>query len=165
MATAVPTPNAEALPSAGALLGVDHGTRRIGIAVCNADQTIAVPLETWISRTVDLDRRHFRELIADYRIRGIVVGLPVMTQTGEESRQAAIAREFGDWLRHEVQLPVAYWDERYSSAAAEAILWSRGESPNRNKARLDGLAAQVILQGYLDRQNQISNQSSTAEPG
>ena len=144
------TGEAERLPNEGALLGVDHGTRRIGIAVCNGDQTIAAPLETWISRTPELDSRHFRELVSDYRIRGIVVGLPVMTQSGEEGRQAAITRKFGDWLRKAVDLPVVYWDERYSSAAAETLLWSRGETPGRDKSRLDGLAAQIILQGYLD---------------
>ena len=144
------TGETERLPNEGALLGVDHGTRRIGIAVCNGDQTIAAPLETWISRPPELDSRHFRELVSDYRIRGIVVGLPVMTQSGEEGRQAAITRKFGDWLRKAVDLPVVYWDERYSSAAAETLLWSRGETPGRDKSRLDGLAAQIILQGYLD---------------
>lgn len=139
------------MPNSGALLGVDYGTRRIGIAVCNAEQTIAVPVETWITRTPELDRKHFQELMTDYRIRGIVVGLPIMNQTGDESRQAAITRSFGEWLRHESGLPLIYWDERYSSAEAETLLWSRGESPSRNKARLDGLAAQIILQGYLDR--------------
>jgi len=145
------TDEAQQLPEAGALLGVDYGTRRIGIAVCNGDQSIAVPLETWIARTPELDGKHFRELTSDYRIRGIVLGLPVMTQSGEEGRQAALTRKFGEWLGREVQLPVAYWDERYSSAAAEAVLWSRGETPGRDKGRLDGLAAQIILQGFLDR--------------
>lgn len=141
----------ENLPETGALLGVDYGTRRIGIAVCNAEQTIAVPLETWITRTPELDRRHFSELVADYRIRGLIVGLPLLNQSGEEGQQAAITRKYGEWLRQTTGLPLKYWDERYSSAAAETLLWSRGETPGRNKARLDGLAAQIILQSYLDR--------------
>lgn len=144
-------PAADEFPQAGALLGVDYGKRRIGIATCNAEQTIAVPVETWTCRTPDLDARRFRELVADYRIKGIVIGLPLMPQSGDESQQAAVARNFGEWLRAITNLPIAYWDERYSSAAAETLLWSRGESPGRNKGRLDGLAAQVILQGYLDR--------------
>jgi putative Holliday junction resolvase len=74
-----------------------------------------------------------------------------MTQSGAESKQAAITREFGEWLRGATNVPVTYFDERYSSAAAEVLLWSRGESPGRNKTRLDGLAAQIILQGYLNR--------------
>jgi putative Holliday junction resolvase len=138
-------------PHSGALLGVDYGTRRIGIATCNAEQTIAVPVETWIARTPELDAKHFRELVADYRIRGFVVGMPLMNQSGDEGRQAALTRKFGEWLRTATQLPVVYWDERYSSAQAETLLWSLGESPGKNKARLDGLAAQIILQSYLDR--------------
>jgi len=146
------TPSGE-FPMTGALLGVDYGVRRIGIATCNAEQTIAVPVETWTCRTPELDAKHFRELAADYRIRGIVIGLPLMPQSGDESRQAAQTRKFGDWLGGVTNLPIAYWDERYSSAAAETLLWSRGESPGRDKGRLDGLAAQIILQGYLDRRS------------
>lgn len=153
-------PDADALPDYGALLGVDYGTRRIGIATCNAEQTIAVPVETWTSRTADLDRKHFLELVADYRIKGCVIGLPLMTQSGEESRQSELTRQFGDWLRSTIGLPIVYWDERYSSAEAELLLWSRGESPGRNKARLDGLAAQIILQGYLDGRKRSSQQKS-----
>jgi putative Holliday junction resolvase len=152
MAAAESSPDKIAsLPKPGALLGVDYGTRRIGIAVCNAEQTIAVPVETWISRTPELDRKHFLELVADYRVQGFVIGLPLMPQTGEEGRQAARTRTFGEWLRTVTGLPVVFWDERYSSAEAETRLWSLGEAPGRTKGRLDGLAAQVILQGYLDR--------------
>jgi putative Holliday junction resolvase len=147
-----PPPDAP-FPQHGALLGIDHGTRRIGIAISNAEQTIAVPVETWISRTPELDRKHFRELITDYRIQGAVIGLPLMTVSGEEGPQAAITRKFGEWLQAETALPVVFWDERYSSAEAETLLWTRGESPGRDKARLDGLAAQIILQSYLDRRD------------
>lgn len=154
MTAADSAPNcAESLPKPGALLGVDFGVKRIGIATCNAEQTIAVPVETWISRTPELDRKHFLELVADYRIKGIVLGLPLMTQTGAEGKQAVVTRKFGGWLHTVTNLPVVYWDERYSSAAAETLLWSRGESPSRDKSRLDGLAAQIILQGYLDRRS------------
>lgn len=146
------TPNsAEPLPKPGALLGIDYGTKRIGIAISNAEQTLAVPVETWISRTPELDAKHFRQLVSDYRVKGFVIGLPLMNQSGDEGKQAGVVRKFGEWLRREIGLPMAYWDERYSSAEAEALLWSMGESPNRNKARLDGLAAQIILQSYLDR--------------
>ena len=165
MTAADPTPPlAESLPRQGALLGVDYGTRRIGVAICNSDQTIASPFETWISRTPELDIRYFRKVIGDYRIRGIVIGLPLMPHTGEESRQSQVTRRYGEWLRGETGLPVLYWDERYSSAEAETILWSRGEHPSKNKARLDGLAAQIILQGYLDRKDAGSTPHPDASP-
>ena len=151
----------DTLPDVGALLGMDHGLKRIGIAICNTEQTLAVPLETWTSQTPAVDADHFRRLIRDYRIQGLVVGLPLMNQTGQESKQAAICRKFGRWLKQETGLPVVFRDERYSSAHAETLLWSLGESPGKSKGRLDGLAAQVILQSYLDHgKSEIQNSKS-----
>lgn len=151
--TATPADAPRPLPKPGALLGVDFGTRRIGIAICNAEQTLAVPLETWINRTPELDGKHFCELVANYRIQGIVLGLPLMNRSGDEGKQAKLTRKFGAWLQTVSGIPLVYWDERYSTAEAEALLWSLGEKPGKsNKARLDGLAAQVILQSYLDQQ-------------
>ncbi|OYW17800.1 MAG: Holliday junction resolvase RuvX [Planctomycetales bacterium 12-60-4] len=69
--------------------------------------------------------------------------------SGEESPQSRLVREFGDWLATATERPVTYWDERLTSSAAEAVLWSLGENPGQNKGRIDGLAAQAILQAYL----------------
>jgi len=152
MSAASPASNtAESLPHPGAILGIDHGLKRIGIAICNVEQTIAVPVETWTVRSPQIDAQHFRKLVTDYRVLGLVVGLPLMSQTGDEGPQAKLTRKFGKWLGQETKLPVVFWDERYSSTHAETLLWSLGEKPGRIKGRLDGLAAQVILQTYLDR--------------
>jgi putative Holliday junction resolvase len=137
------------VPERGALLGLDYGTKRWGIAVCNSDQTIAVPVETWVVRSEPQNLKHLRELIDDYRAVGFVLGLPVRLN-GVEGDQAAVVRRFGDWLGEQTKLPVAYWDERYSSTEAEVLLWTQGLSPSSSKERLDRLAAQIILQGYLD---------------
>lgn len=137
------------VPRKGVLLGIDYGSKRIGVAISNAEQTMALPLESYTVRSPRLDLAHFRELADDYRAKGLVLGLPVL-KSGDESRQAATVREFGTWLAGELQLPIAYWDERHSSTEAELLLWSRGESPRKRKDRLDPLAAQIILQGYLD---------------
>jgi putative holliday junction resolvase len=137
------------VPREGVLFGIDYGTRRIGVAISNAEQTMALPLESLTVRSPKLDLAHLRELITDYRAKGLVLGLPVL-KSGDESRQAAAVRQYGSWLAAELQLPVAYWDERHSSTEAELLLWSRGESPRKRKDRLDPLAAQIILQGYLD---------------
>lgn len=144
--------NAASLPTSGALLGLDYGTRRIGIAVCNSDQTIAAPVETWTVRSPDRDLKHLKDVIEDYRAVGLVVGLPIRLN-GQEGDQAAIVRNFGDWLANQTRLPVLYWDERYSSTQAEVLLWTQGLSPAKSKERLDRLAAQIILQGYLDSRN------------
>ena len=128
---------------------MDFGTKRLGVAVCNADQTIAVPVETWIVSTPEQNLKHLRELIEDYRAVGFVVGLPVR-MSGAEGDQAAVVRRFGDWLAEQSRLPVAFWDERHSSTEAEVLLWTQGISPAKSKDRLDRLAAQIILQAFLD---------------
>jgi len=142
------------LPSEGALLGLDYGTKRLGIAICNSDQTVAVPVETWQVRSPDKDLKHLRELIADYRAVGIVLGLPIRTD-GTEGTAAAAVRIFGDWVAGATGLPLVYVDERYSSAEAELLIWRRGESPSKRKQPLDSLAAHVILQSYLDAPDRI----------
>lgn len=128
---------------------MDYGTKRIGIAVCNSDQTVAVPVETWTVRNEDQNRKHLRELIEDYRIVGIVIGLPVRLN-GVEGDQAAVVRRFGQWVADNLLRPVAFWDERYSSTEAEVLLWTQGITPSKGKSKLDRLAAQIILQSYLD---------------
>ncbi len=143
------------VPAAGALLGLDFGTKRLGIAVCNSEQTIAVPVETWTVRSPELNLKHLRELIIDYRVVGFVVGLPVR-MSGVEGDQANLVRKFGNWLAEQTRLPVAYWDERHSSTEAEVLLWNQGFSPAKSKERLDRLAAQIILQGFLDAPDRTS---------
>lgn len=151
---AAPRPEAPQVPTQGALLGLDYGTKRWGIAVCNTEQTIAVPVETWPVRSPEQNLKHLREVIDDYRAVGFVVGLPVRLN-GAEGDQAAVVRKFGDWLAEQTRLPVAFWDERYSSTEAEVLLWSQGVSPASNKERLDRLAAKIILQAWLDAPDRI----------
>ena len=142
------------LPTHGPLLGLDFGTKRMGVAVSNSDQTVAVPVETWTVRQPSQNLKHLRELIEDYRAVGFVLGLPIRTN-GEEGTAAAIVREFGVWVAAQTSLPLVYVDERYSSAEAELLIWRRGESPSQRKQPLDSLAAQIILQSYLDAPDRI----------
>jgi putative Holliday junction resolvase len=135
-------------PTRGALVGVDHGEKRIGLAVTDAAQTMALPLETIRVKTRALTLERLRQVAKDYRAAGWVLGLP-MHMSGEEGTQAALVRAFGKWLSAETGLPVTYWDERLSSSAAEALLWQRGEQPDKRSGRIDGLAAQVMLDAYL----------------
>lgn len=137
------------VPSRGALLGLDYGTKRLGVAVCNSEQTVAVPVETWVVRAPDQNLKHLKELITDYRAVGFVIGLPVR-MSGVEGEQALAVKRFGAWLSEQTKLPVAYWDERHSSNEAELLLWTQGITPAQGKGRLDRLAAQIILQAFLD---------------
>jgi len=140
------------LPTKGRLLGLDYGTKRIGIAVSTVEQNIASPLETYARRDSEADAGHLKALAAEYSSVGLVVGLPVH-MSGDEGQKANEAREFGRWVGDVTGLPVAYWDERYTSALAEVHLMGAELSKKKRKARIDKLAAQFILQAYLDAED------------
>ena len=135
--------------SKGRLLGVDFGTVRVGLAVSDADRIIASPLETLKRRDANADAEHFNRLIRAEQIVGLVVGLPLHTG-GEEGIKAREARAFGQWLGEATGLPVDFWDERCTTAAAEDSLREAGLSHRKRKDRRDRVAAQIILQSYLD---------------
>jgi putative Holliday junction resolvase len=80
---------------------------------------------------------------------GFVVGLPIHTD-GREGTKAAECRRFGEWLTGVTGLPVVYWDERFTTALAEDALWDAGLSHKKRRSRRDRVAAQMILQNYLD---------------
>ncbi len=131
------------------LLGVDYGTKRIGLAISDADRKIASPLAVHERRNEESDARYFQEMVKEARIAGIVVGLPVRT-TGREGTKAAEARAFGAWLQQTTGLRVTFWDERFTTSDAERLLQEAGLTAKRRKARLDKVAAQIMLQSYLD---------------
>jgi putative Holliday junction resolvase len=144
------TPEQPPFPTVGRLLGIDYGTKRLGIAVTNQEQTIASPLENYTRQGVEQDARYLRRVIQEYRATGLIVGLPVH-MSGDEGGKAREARAFGQWLFLETGLPVRFGDERFSSLIAEQHLLNAELSKKKRKARLDMLAAQLILQAYLDR--------------
>jgi putative Holliday junction resolvase len=131
------------------LLGIDYGSVRIGLAVSDSSRIIAFPLEIRERTDVEKDAAYFRSLVEREEIAGLVVGLPLHT-TGREGTKAAEAREFGDWLRGVTGLPVIYADERFTTAFAESALWSAGLTHKKRKARRDAVAAQMMLQAFLD---------------
>ena len=131
------------------LLGVDYGSVRIGLAVSDPDRKIAFPFATYIRRNREEDARHFRKVVDEEAISQIVVGLPVHLD-GREGPKAVEARAFGQWLAEATDRPVLFWDERFTTVEAEEHLWSAGLTHKRRKARRDKLAAQILLQSYLD---------------
>ncbi len=140
-------------PRAGRLAGIDYGTVRIGVAVTDPDQRLASPLENYTRRDSAADAAWIKRLAADERIAGFVVGLPVHT-SGLESQKSLEARTFGRWLGEHTGLPVCYFDERYTSAHAEALLLDAGLTSKRRKERLDKLAAQIMLTAFLESTRQ-----------
>ena len=139
----------EAFPNRGRLLGIDFGTVRVGLAVSDPDRLIASPFETYVRKDAKTDAAYFVRVVSSEKIVGLVVGLPLHTG-GEEGIKAKEARDYGAWLAEATGLPVVFWDERCTTAAAEDALWDAGLSHKKRKDRRDRVAAQLILQGYLD---------------
>jgi putative Holliday junction resolvase len=136
-------------PVQGRLLGLDYGTKRVGIAVSTHEQNIASPLKNYTRQSEKQDGLLFSKLVKEYSIVGLVVGLPVHL-SGNESQKSHETREFGDWVANVTGLPVCFWDERFTSVMAEEHLLSAELSKKKRKNRLDKLASQIMLQSFLD---------------
>lgn len=137
------------LPSDGRLLGIDFGTKRVGVAVSDVMQKFASPLHNYQRSGRQADERFFCNLAREYEVKGFVVGLPVH-MSGQESQKSAEARSFARWLTKVTSLPHAFQDERYSSVQAQALMMQANLSPKQRKARVDKLAAHILLQAFLD---------------
>ncbi len=131
------------------LLGVDYGSVRIGLAVSDPERRLASPLAVYERHSRERDAEYFRVLADAEEIGAIVVGLPVHLD-GREGAKAAEARAFGIWLAETTGLPVTFWDERFSTIEAESALWQAGLTHKKRKQRRDRVAAQILLQAYLD---------------
>ena len=124
-------------------LGIDPGEARIGIAACDPDERVAVPIEVVPAAAAF---PAIRSIAKREEVGGIVVGLPRLLG-GEEGAAAAAARALGERLRRRLDLPVEYEDERLTSVAAE-------RSAPRNRAS-DDLAAALLLQQFIDRRRRL----------
>jgi putative Holliday junction resolvase len=133
----------------GRLLGIDFGTVRIGLAVTDPDRILASPLETFERKEPATEEAWFRRLMQEEKIVGIVIGLPVHND-GREGKMAEQVRAFGTWLQTITQLPICYWDERFTSVHASESLWEAGLTHKKRKQRVDRVAAQMLLQSYLE---------------
>jgi len=131
------------------IAGIDYGTVRIGIALADLEVGIAGPYETYTRRSAQRDAEYFNNLATSERLMRFVVGLPVHLD-GNESQKSREARQFGQWLEKLTGVPVEFFDERYTSAEAEAILGEANLTKKRRQARLDQLAAQIMLSAYLE---------------
>jgi len=131
------------------LAGIDYGTVRIGIALGDEETRIAGPFETYHRRTLPLDAAYFQNLAKQEQISRFIVGLPIHLD-GNESQKSYEARKFAAWLHETTGVPVELFDERFTSAHAEHILMAAELTKKKRKARLDSLAAQIMLTAYLE---------------
>jgi len=141
---------AAALPPRGGLLGLDLGTKTIGIATSDPDRRISSPVTTLKRGKFTANLVEFRALIAERGTVGLVMGLPI-NMDGSSGPRAQSSRSFGRNLVRELDLPVLLWDERLSTVAMERELIGLDTSRRRRAEVIDEMAANFILQGALDR--------------
>ena len=139
-----------ALPRAGALMGLDLGTKTSGVAVSDGLRSVATPLETVRRKKFGLDAARLLELVQGRAVSGIIFGLP-RNMDGSEGPRCQSTRAFARNLSGLTDLPIGFWDERLSTVAAERALLEADTSRKRRAEVIDHVAAGVILQGLLDR--------------
>ncbi len=142
-----------ALPRARAIMGLDLGTKTIGVAVSDRLLSVASALETVKRVKFTLDAARLAEIVAKREIGAIILGLP-RNMDGSEGPRAQSTRAFARNLTRLdafAGLPIAYWDERLSTVAAERALLEADMARKRRAEVIDAVAASYILQGALDR--------------
>jgi putative Holliday junction resolvase len=143
------------LPVRGSLIGLDLGTKTIGVAASDPDRRLAAGVETIGRKSFSTDVKRLGILARERRVVAFVLGLP-LNMDGTEGPRAQSARAFARNLARTIEIPIGLWDERLSTAAAERELIAADMSRSRRAAVIDQHAAAYILQGALDRLRRIS---------
>jgi len=133
------------------VLGLDIGSKRIGVAVSDELGLTAQGMETLLSKGLEADVEQIVTLAIHHQVKEIVVGLP-LNMDGAEGPQAKKVRTLIERISRKVEIPVREWDERLSTVAAERTLLEADMSRAKRRKVIDKLAAVLILQTYLDRQ-------------
>jgi putative pre-16S rRNA nuclease len=132
------------------LLGLDIGTKTIGLALSDGERLVATPLQTLRRSRFTKDARALIALIEEHAVGGLVIGLPV-NMDGSEGPRCQSVRQFADNLLALVEMPIAFWDERMSTLAVTRTLIDADVSRRRRAEVVDKMAAAYILQGALER--------------
>lgn len=141
---------AAALPPTGAIAGLDLGDKTIGVAISDTRRTVATPVATIRRKKFTLDAAVLQAVLTDRAAVGIVLGLP-LNMDGSEGPRCQSTRAFARNFLRESELPIAFWDERLSTVAAERALLEADASRRKRGEVIDHVAAGYILQGVLDR--------------
>ncbi|NWG26713.1 MAG: Holliday junction resolvase RuvX [Pseudorhodoplanes sp.] len=145
------------LPARGTLIGLDLGTRTIGVSASDPDRKLATGVETIARKSFTADAQRLLALAAERKAAAFVLGLP-LNMDGSEGPRAQSTRAFARNLARLTELPIALWDERLSTAAVERDLIAADASRARRAAVIDEHAAIFILQGALDRLARMAGQ-------
>lgn len=138
----------EALPNGGRLIGMDVGTKTVGLALCDAGWVIASPAHTITRGKFTKDKATIAAFMAEQFVKGIVIGLP-FNLDGSESPRSQSSRSFARNLV-DMDVPILLWDERWSTQAVTRTLIDADASRARRDVLVDKLAASYILQGAID---------------
>jgi len=142
----------------GRLLGLDLGTKTIGMAISNSSWTIASPVETIRRKKFTVDVTTMLDFAMSEKVEGLVMGLP-LNMDGSEGPRAQATRAFVRNMQAHTDLPLLYWDERLSSYAAEQAMLEADMSRKKRAKNIDQIAAAIILQGCLDRLREFQNEN------
>lgn len=138
------------------VLGIDHGDRKIGLAISDRLGFTAQPLEIYRRKTEKEDEEYFKTLVAEYGVTEVIVGLP-LRMDGSSGTRAEKTREFARWLERILNLPVQFWDERLTTKQANKILSQQKISAKAKKDIEDVVSAVIILSTYLESKRAKSN--------
>ena len=147
---------ANELQSNNSLIGLDLGTKTIGVAVSDTILSVATPIKTIKRKKFSTDADQLLEIISIKNCCGVVVGLP-KNMDGSEGPRAQSTRAFARNFSAKTQLPITFWDERLSTVAAEKALLEADTTRKRRAEVIDQVAAAYILQGFLDRLKILDN--------
>jgi putative Holliday junction resolvase len=140
----------DAVPRGGRLMGLDLGSKTIGLALSDAGFAIASPLETLKRKKFTADALELKRLIDLHGVGGLVLGLPI-NMDGTEGPRCQSTRQFATNLLEKFDIPIAFHDERLSTAAVERVLIGEADMTRKRRGEVvDKLAAAYILQGALD---------------
>jgi putative Holliday junction resolvase len=148
-----------ALPAHARLLGLDLGTKTIGLALSDVERRIATPLETIQRVKFGLDSAALLKIAQKYAVAALVIGMP-LNMDGSEGPRAQSTRAFARNLGPLCALPIVFWDERMSTLAVTRTLLDADASRARRAAVVDKMAAAYILQGALDRLGRLAPEDS-----
>ena len=140
----------ESLNTSQILVGLDLGTKTLGVAVSDRLKIIASPLSTIQRNGTKKDLLKLQEILNDYELGGFIVGLP-LSLDNSENQQTQLVRNFNRELINFFKLPSVFWDERFSSDVIFKEMRKSNMSKNKIKNKLDQQSASYILQGYLER--------------
>jgi len=137
------------------LLGLDVGTKTIGLALSDVTRSIATPYHTVRRTKFTEDAKVIQEAVKEHQVGALVIGLPINLD-GSEGPRAQSTRAFARNLAARIEVPMVFWDERLSTAAVKRHLIEAGASRKRRAQVIDRMAAAYILQGALDRLNRLT---------